>query len=223
MRKSGAIAAAAAAPRRPRGRPKVRSDEAQRALIAENALTLFVAKGVSQVTMDDVAAQCHISKRTLYELFASKADLFAAIVAAHRFEMLALPGDYDKLPLTEALAQIFRVDLDAEASERRMSIMRFIMVETRANPELGRVMRQAGPEKAMALLSEWLERQRRRGRIEIDDTAAAAKILMDMIFGAMAAKAGDGLEWPGEEDRASYERRCIHIFVNGVRTPKTKR
>ncbi len=221
MRKLGA--AAAAEPRRPRGRPKVRSDDEQRALIAENALALFVAKGLGQVKMDDVAASCRVSKRTLYELFASKADLFAAIVAAHQFEMLALPGDYDALPLTEALAQIFRANLDAEASERRMAIMRFIMVETRANPELGRVMRQAGPEKAMALLSEWLERQRKRGRIDIDDTGAAAKILMDMIFGAMAAKTSDGLEWPGEEDRATYVRRCIHIFVNGVRTSKAKR
>lgn len=223
MRKSSAIARSSAEPRRPRGRPKVRSDQEQRALIVEEALALFVAKGFGQATMANVAARCRVSKRTLYGLFTSKADLFAAIVDAHRFEMLALPGDYDGLPLTEALAQIFRVDLDAEASERRMAILHFIMVETRANPELGHVMRRAGPEKAMVLLSEWLARQRKRGRIEIDDTAAAAKILMDMVFGAMAAKTGDGLEWPGAEDRTAYVRRCIHVFVNGVRNPNAKR
>lgn len=208
--------------RRGRGRPKVKSDQEQRELIVEATRALFTSNGYGRTTMGDVATRCRVSKRTLYELFSGKAQLFAAVVDAHRFEMLALPGDYDGLPLTEALAQIFRVDLDTKASERRIATMQFIMLESRQRPELARLMRRRGADMAIGLLAGWLDRQRERGRIAIDDTAAAAKILMDMIFGAMATKIGRGLEWPGANDRSAYVRRCIDIFVNGVRNPKSK-
>jgi len=212
-----------AALNRGRGRPKAKSDDEQRGLIVEAARELFVSRGYGHTTMADVAAHCHMSKRTLYELFSGKAALFAAIVEAHRFEMLALPGDYDDLPLTEALAQIFRIDLDDEASESRIAIMQFIMMETRQHPELGPVMRRHGPDTAIGLLAKWLNRERRRSRVSVDDTNAAAKMLMDMVFGAMAAKTADGLEWPGAEDRTTYVRRCIDVFVNGVGTTISRR
>ncbi|NKB84502.1 helix-turn-helix transcriptional regulator [Ochrobactrum grignonense] len=52
-----------------RGRPKVKSDDQRIAEIAQHARDLFISKGFAHVTMDDIAARCHISKRTLYSLF----------------------------------------------------------------------------------------------------------------------------------------------------------
>lgn len=44
----------------------------------------FFAKGVKQVTMDDIAKGLQMSKRTLYQLFADKAQLIIACIEATR-------------------------------------------------------------------------------------------------------------------------------------------
>lgn len=202
---------------RGRGRPKVMSDEAQSAIILQKARELFQESGYARTTMDEVAARCRISKRTLYRLFPSKTELFAAIIDAHRETMLALPGDYEKMSLQDALEAIFRIDISEEADRERIALLRFVMVESRHYPELHDLARQRGGERSRALLGEWFDKQRQLGRIDVDDAMSAGKILMDMIFGAIVFKTPGDLELGGGDDRKSYLRRCIRIFLNGVR------
>src|SRR5579862_1368800 len=115
-------------PRR-RGRPKVMSDANQAQDIARRAKSLFLANGYAKTSMDDVVKHCRISKSTLYRLFTNKRELFAAIIDDNRLDMLGLPGDYDDLPIAEALVRIFRVDIDERANEERLRLIRFAIVE----------------------------------------------------------------------------------------------
>jgi hypothetical protein len=55
------------------------------------------------------------------------------------------------------------------------------------------------------------------GDIALDHPVSGAQILMDMIFGAMAFKAIGGRSWLGDKDRNAHIRRCIAVFLNGVR------
>jgi hypothetical protein len=80
-------------------------------------------------------------------------------------------------------------------------------------------MCRLGADKSKTLLAEWLARQTVFGRLDVDDVHSAAHILMDMAFGAVVTKTGSGPEWPGQEDRKAYLRRCIRIFVHGVAAP----
>jgi AcrR family transcriptional regulator len=97
-----------------RGRPKTLSDSARRAAILVKAREIFLDRGYGGTTTDRVADACGMSKRTIYRLFASKADLFSALVDDHRRTMLALPLEQSQedLPLDDALAAIFRLDID---------------------------------------------------------------------------------------------------------------
>ncbi|HEY0328023.1 MAG TPA: TetR/AcrR family transcriptional regulator [Rhodopseudomonas sp.] len=202
---------------RQRGRPKLRPDDAQRSLIADCARQLFLQKGYGRTTTDEVAARCRISKHTLYRLFPGKPALFAAIVDLHRQAMLALPGDYDGLPLDRALEAIFRIDIDPQADKDRVALLRLVMLEAHQSPELGEIVRRHGADKSRTELAGWLAAQASRGAIAIDDPHSAARILMDMIFGAIAFKTVDNLNWPGDDDRNAHIRRCIAVFLNGVR------
>lgn len=56
------------------------SREARRAQIMAVARDLFARKGYHHVAMDDIAAQAQISKPVLYRHFASKLDLYLAVV-----------------------------------------------------------------------------------------------------------------------------------------------
>lgn len=52
--------------------------------ITEQACQLFTTHGIKAVTMDDVARQLAISKRTLYEIFGTKEALLLAIIVDYR-------------------------------------------------------------------------------------------------------------------------------------------
>jgi len=202
---------------RGRGRPKLMTDVEQAQIILAAARGVYLEQGFAGTTMENVAAVSHVSKRTLYRLFSSKTALFAAMVDAHAQTMLALPGAYDELPLVEALEAIFRLDIVSDSERERLALLRLFMIDARQFPELGALLRERGGDRSMALLGGWLERQRQNGRIEIDDAAIGAKMLMDMIFGAIILKSGEAPEWPGGGDRRAYLRRCIRVFINGVR------
>jgi AcrR family transcriptional regulator len=193
------------------------SDEQQAAAIAREACDLFLEKGYARTAMEEIAARRHISKRTLYRLFPNKAEIFGAIVDDHRQSMLALPGDYDNLPLEEAIGRIFLIDIDEEAHTQRMEVLRLVIVEGRQFPELAALLRERGGDKSQTMLTEWLEAQAQRGRIDIEDAATTAKMLMDVVFGAVAMKWVEGPQWPGGDEWRLHLRRAIRIFVNGVR------
>ncbi|PKU26262.1 TetR/AcrR family transcriptional regulator [Telmatospirillum siberiense] len=204
-------------PIRKRGRPKVTPDDAQKSLILRKAAELFVKKGYGRTTTDEVAAGCRVSKQTLYRLFSGKLELFTAVVDSHRQTMLDLPGDYDDLPLQDALERIFRSDIEPEMDRARMAFARSVTIEAAQFPEIRDVFNRHGRDRSRAELAEWLERQRERGRIEIDDPECGAHMLMDMILGAIIHREPDDVEWPGGGRQCDYIRRCIKVFLNGVR------
>lgn len=203
--------------RRGRGRPKLMTDEQQATAIARQARDLFLENGYTRTPMEDIAARCHISKRTLYRLFPNKTEIFGAIIDDHRQSMLALPSDYDDLPLEEAIGRIFLVDIDEEAHRRRMELVHLVIVEAHQFPELAALLHERGGDKSRVMLTEWLEAQARRGRVDIEDADATAKTLMDMMFGAIVIDRGKGPQRPGGDDRRIRLRHAIRIFVNGVR------
>lgn len=202
--------------RRPRGRPKVMPDESQRSLIAERARELFLEKGYGRTTTDDVAARCRISKHTLYRLFPGKPALFAAIVDAHRQSVLALPGDYDELPLGEALERIFKIDIDPQADKERVALLNLVLLEARQFPELADIARRYGGDRSRAELANWLDRQCKRGRLRIDDADSAARMLIGMIYSDIVDTASGNVRWLGGKKRNDYIRRCVSVFLHGV-------
>jgi AcrR family transcriptional regulator len=208
---------------RHRGRPKLVSDDAQRSLIAESARKLFIEKGYGRTTTDDVAAQCRISKQTLYRLFPGKPALFAAVVDAHRYSMLALPGDYDAMPTEQALQQIFRIDLDPQAERDNLALLRLVMLETQQHPELEELLFRYGAEKARADLSKWLRARCKRDRIDISDAADLVHILLDMIFGPMILKLDAAMARRRPPKREDHIRRCVSIFLHGISGNKNGR
>lgn len=201
---------------RTRGRPKCAPDDAQCCLIVNNARRLFVKKGYGATTTDDIAAECKISKQTLYRLFPGKAALFAAVVTAISLKCLDLPRDDDDLPLADSLACIFMVDLSEEAERERVEILRLVIVEGRNFPELSDILKRHGLEVSRAELADWLTRQCARGRLKAGDMTVLAQLLLDMVFGAITIRNIGDQEWPGAEQRRAHIHQCINVFLHGV-------
>jgi AcrR family transcriptional regulator len=203
-------------PVRRRGRPKLHNDDARRSEIVACAQEIFIARGYAGTTTDVVAARCRMSKQTLYRLFPSKTALFRAMIEAHRQTMLDLPRRGDDGSLAEAIAAIFRVDIGADEERARAAFIHLAMMESRQFPEIADLVRRYGVEPSRRLLAEWLAEQRTRGAIRLDDVESTARMLMDMIFGAMGPPSGNH-DWSDLAARKVHIRRCIGVFLDGVR------
>lgn len=202
---------------RGRGRPKAVPDAKQKAEITKAAWDLFMGKGFAQTSMADVASAAHMSLTTIYRLFPGKNDLFAAVVSLHRESMVALPGNYDELPLVDALLQIFRIELDPEAEQIRHSVMQMFITASHHIPDLQPILMQEGPMQAHSLLVAWLEDQKAKGRLTFSSGEITARMLMDITFGAPGLKDGSGPQWPGGNDRPAYLRVCFTMLLDGLR------
>ncbi|HEY9213921.1 MAG TPA: TetR/AcrR family transcriptional regulator [Ancylobacter sp.] len=215
---SQAVIDTQAPPRRSRGRPRTAPDATRRMEIVAQALQIFRELGYARLTTDAVAARCQISKRTLYRLFSSKTDLIAAIIETHRQSMIALPGDYDHLPLVQALDHIFFNSIDDVADRQRFAFLQFLFVEAAVHPDLEAISEKYGRDATLRLLAEWISHQCAIGRMEVPNAQDAARMLMDMVVGSIASTRRGTMEWPGSERRRDYVRECIRVFVGGVAT-----
>jgi AcrR family transcriptional regulator len=193
------------------------SDEAQRNAITRVAWDLFLKQGFARTAMAEVAAATHMSLSTIYRFFPGKNELFAAVVSLHRESMLALPGNYDDMPLVDALLHIFQIDIDPVADQQRHALMTMFIAESHRIPELAPILMQQGPLQAHALLVEWLDRQQVNGRIGTISSDITAKMLMDIAFGAPGLKDGTGPQWPGGDNRLTYLRQCFTTLIEGLR------
>lgn len=202
---------------RKRGRPKVSSDEDKRTHIVEIARRVFVKYGYAGSTTAVVAAEAGVSKQTLYKLFQSKEELFAAVVGAHRRLMLDLPRPAEDLSIAESLERIFMIDMDEEMDADRAGFLQLVFREAAQFPELIDILQREGMLASRQHLADWLSERRAEGRLMLDDPASGARMLMDMIFGGMGPPEGRAQAWPDRTALLAHLRRCIAIFTTGVK------
>jgi AcrR family transcriptional regulator len=92
-----------------RARKKARTRDA----IADAAISLFLAHGFDQVSVNDIAAAAEVSKPTLFRYFASKEDLVLHRFADHKGEAArVVRGRQPGISPVTALHQHFRAGLD---------------------------------------------------------------------------------------------------------------
>lgn len=76
--------------------------------IVETALELFMNRGCKSVTMDDIASENGISKRTLYEFFKDKSTLLEEALLLHEQKMLEF-FDVSAKTTSNVLEQFFNL------------------------------------------------------------------------------------------------------------------
>ena len=199
-----------------RGRPKSVPDQSQRQAIVDKARRLFLQHGYGPTKTQDIATACKISKQTLYRLFPCKSALFAAVVQANNPQWLELPVP-EELPLQEALERIFRIDISEEEDRDRLNFVRLSLTEGYTHRELHDIVRECGSHYSTTALAGWLVRQAELGRIRLaGDAYSVARMLMNMIFGALVMKLFGDVDWPSGEARRIHIRNAVGVFLCGI-------
>lgn len=161
------------------------AENAKRNAVLQSAAQLFLDQGFEPVSMDAIAAKAEVSKRTVYSYFASKAELFAAIMIAHCNSMggIALPdpaagvGQDPKKVLTE----FGRVFLRMITTRRATMMQRVIFREAERFPEVGRIFFETCPVRHLDALGTYLSQAHREGRLHVEDPALAANYFICIV------------------------------------------
>lgn len=179
------------------------STDVKEAAIIDAARRTFLAHGYDGASMDEIALAAGVSKRTVYNRFRSKEDLFAATIEESCRRIL--PVDIDRIEktlsteaFTSELAHLFmRGMLHPEA----LALRRIASFEAGRNPALGRLYHQHGPVYMMEAFAPILKRAAEREGVDIDDVETALHQLGALIMEPLYTEALLGVA-PGDLEAA---------------------
>lgn len=190
--------------------------DSPRERILSAARKIFLDGPPEQATMDAVAHQAGMSKKTIYREFKSQVELLGALLFENVADMGAFPppqpGDDIELELFGVLARM----VTHFTSPRSMALARLIISEVRRYPELMSASKPKGFPRE--ILADWLGSPTVRAKYQIDDPDDAAAMLFGMVMQDSGFKllVTNNATMPQHliESRA---RRAVSIFLRGVR------
>jgi TetR/AcrR family transcriptional regulator, mexJK operon transcriptional repressor len=165
-----------------------------RVVIEEAAFRQFLEHGFHATRLQDVAREAGVSKRTIYNIYADKEQLFREILAeavqtAERFSTEVVAGlgqsdDVDEELLTTGLGLVRAV-----LGGRVVPLRRLLISEAARFPELAEDYYARAPGRVMAAIAEALERYARRGLLRVPDADLAAEHFAFLVLGASLDRA----------------------------------
>jgi TetR/AcrR family transcriptional repressor of mexJK operon len=182
---------------------------------------LFLDQGYGVTSIEAVAQQARISKRTFYHRFPDKAALFGAVVRRIIAE-LRPPSDpplYEGGSLEQVLGRLARLMLGTVLMPKALALNRLMVAEAQRFPELAAIVaREGGRAELVGQIAAKLEREARAGALAIDRPEFAAEQFIQLIV-SLPLRRALGLGTPmTEAELDGWADDCVNLFLNGCRS-----
>lgn len=158
----------------------------------------FMERGFAQATMDGIALRAGTTKRTIYNHFKNKEELFFGIVefVSERFLEKLPPPDHYSDDVAEALASYAARFCELTTWTDSIGLQRMIIGEIGRFPELAARLYRNAMTTTRRQLADYLEDRTRAGVLAVADSAQAAVQLLDITTGARRFRALYGIDAP---------------------------
>jgi AcrR family transcriptional regulator len=198
-----------------------RRKEARPAEIVEAALEVFAEKGFSAARIDDVAARAGISKGTLYLYFASKEELFKAVVRQALLPNLvrveALLAAHSG-PAAERIGTVIG-QIGALLQGTQIGVIpKLVIAESGNFPELARFYHQEVISRGLRLLGAEIERGIARGEFRPVDAGHGARLLVSPVLLAAIWKTTFEAHAEAPLDAPGFLGVALDVLLRGLRT-----
>jgi TetR/AcrR family transcriptional repressor of mexJK operon len=204
-----------------RGRPRQLAEDVRRQRLVAAAEQVFVAGGYGAASMDDIARASGMSKKTIYQLFATKQELFAAVIESRRAELAAMierEASADSVRPEDVLRRFLRQIARFVLAPRQAALYRLAVAESQRAPELANAFHREGSAKVCLALTEWLTIQHERKTLHVPDPTAAARMLVAMAIAELQMRLLLGeLSQPDEGEIDLRVDHAVALFLNGAR------
>lgn len=173
--------------------------------ILDAAQKLFLQQGYLATSTDALMAEAGIaSKETLYRHYASKEELFSAVLGRLTVEqedftekIAALPAPRDLEELRQSLTELARAVLVRMSQPEYLALLRITLAETPRFPQLGSLFVSTVPQRGLALVTTLLEEAQAREIIaDVDHEAVARMLLGGLLTYAITNLANVGEQLP---------------------------
>ena len=198
----------------------------KRQAILDAARALFVQRGYAGTSMDDVAAQAHVSKQTVYSHFVDKARLFNELIAADIADSETSTHPLiESMPMTERLERDLQVFARAHLADvmqpELLRMRRMLIGEAERFPALAKAWYEAGPMRSCAVFAVWFKALDERGLLRVADPLLAAQqfnwlVLSIPVNAAMAEPSDHALFTPRELNHYADEGVRVFLAAYGV-------
>lgn len=153
--------------------------------ILDAAADAFTQDGYDNASMDKIADMAGASKRTVYNHFPSKEELFKNVQDQFITEIMALKQiDYNPdETLEKQLGEFANAKLAISTNPSWLGLMKAATGVYMTNPEFAKDAVERA-EDAEDTLVTWLEAAQADGRIKVDNSKLAAEAFWAMVAGA---------------------------------------
>jgi AcrR family transcriptional regulator len=189
----------------------------------EPAETLFAAHGVAKTSVDEIAAAANVSKGLVYDHYASKEALLAAVwerlVAAWTAEVRKMK--FADGSLADGIGEVVRVSL--EYVNANPLLRRIIALDPGSLIPGGREGQVEFARKYRADFEAVLARGVRRGELRRDlDVARTAEVIWLLHF-TLTRELFVGPQGASRADAEELLRSAVDLVVAGLRAPGGRR
>lgn len=145
--------------------------------ILDGARQVFLVNGFRGTSIDQIAAEAAVSKRSLHHLFGSKDALFRSLITEEGARIAAaLPSiDRDEPNACSAMRQIGGAVLETLNHPTTVTTLRLIIGTLGHFPRLGEEFLRASLGPTIEQIATYLDLQAASGSIRIDNSRAAAE------------------------------------------------
>ncbi|WP_159867494.1 TetR/AcrR family transcriptional regulator [Novosphingobium sp. 9U] len=201
------------------GRPTREQAQARQAELLDRALDHFLDRGFEQATIEAIAADVSMTKRTVYARYPDKAALFLAAVR-RGIDRLALAPESIAATraddLERTLIAIARLRIDLVSTPQGLKLQRIINTESYRFPEIFTTYYDVAARPTVRFLADVLQAEAKAGRLVIDQPMLAANTFMSMVVGGPVRfiTSGHPLEPDEIEARVAF---AVRLFLQGAR------
>ncbi len=202
------------------GRPTKQQAEARFEQLLDTALDLFLEHGYERATIEMIATQVSMTKRTVYAKFDDKAALFLASVS-RAIERVMVPGQaLDALEgddLETALIAVARLRLRHLMTAEGLKLQRIVNTESYRFPAIMTESFERGAGPIVDFIARQLRRHALPGTAAYDRPELAAASFMSMVIGGPVRMIVSGRTMTNDEieERIAF---TVRLFVEGIRT-----
>jgi TetR/AcrR family transcriptional regulator of autoinduction and epiphytic fitness len=165
---------------------KNRDKSKKRAAILDGAVDVFISMGYELASMDKIAETAGVSKRTVYNHFGSKENLFQAVVndfLTQRQNLKTIAYDPDKT-LEEQLVAFANAEIFLIDSPRRLGLSKFLTAVFLNDTNYARETVAKYPP-VYDMLLDWLREAEKDNKIKADSLLMAARVFYALVQGAV--------------------------------------
>lgn len=192
----------------------------KRLQILDAAETLFYSQGVEQTSMDQLALEAKVSKRTVYNHFATKELLFQAILV-RMFERLSQTQivTFDATcPLEDQLQKIAEDEVTMLGSEAFLRIAKVAILQVMQQPELAKSISEYAPG-CQRYLEQFLSDACTAKELDIPDITFATKQFIYQFKAFVFYPALFGMITTTAEERQKLVKETVAMFMARYRHP----